>query len=114
MGAGQTIAGNSVSLTVTVKLQLAELPEMSVIEYDTVDVLRGKLEPGANPVRVGTMEPSQLSVAMGSVHVTLLKQFPGEVTTFMLAGHTRTGLSLSVMTTLNPHPLEFPAESETE
>jgi hypothetical protein len=45
--AGQLIVGGCVSFTVTVKLQLLELPEASVTEQLTVVVPFGKLDPDA-------------------------------------------------------------------
>src|SRR5258708_4407161 len=46
ISAGQVITGFSVSLTVTMKLQLATLPELSVAVQVTVVVPTGKMDPG--------------------------------------------------------------------
>ena len=64
--AGQVIEGGCVSLTVTVKLQLAELFEASLTEQVTVVVPFGKKEPEAGE-QVGAPTPGQLSLTVGAV-----------------------------------------------
>ena len=62
--AGQTTTGGSVSLTITVKLQLLVLPAASVAVQVTGVVPVLKLEP-VGGVQV-TVTPGQLSVAPGA------------------------------------------------
>src|SRR5207249_6287218 len=69
IGAGQLSEGRSVSLTVTVKLQLELLPDASVAVHTTLVVPFGKLDPDAG---THTIEPpAQLSVNV-AVKLTLL------------------------------------------
>jgi hypothetical protein len=63
MLAGQVITGFSVSLTVTVKVQVAVLPELSVAVQVTVVVPLGKVEPEGGLQT--TVTPGQLSAAVG-------------------------------------------------
>ena len=62
MLAGQVITGFSVSLTVTVNVQLAVLPDASVAVLVTVVVPFGKVEPEGGLLT--TVTPGQLSVAV--------------------------------------------------
>ncbi len=63
--AGQIIDGGSASLTVTVKLQLETLPELSVAVQVTVVVPTGKIDPGCGlQTTVGL--GSQLSKTTGA------------------------------------------------
>jgi hypothetical protein len=62
--AGQVIVGFSVSFTVTVKLQVAVLPEPSVAVQVTVVVPLGNVEPEGGEQE--TVTPGQLSVAVGA------------------------------------------------
>ena len=62
MLAGQAITGFSVSLTVTVNVQLAVLPAASVAVLVTVVVPFGKVEPEGGLLT--TVTPGQLSVAV--------------------------------------------------
>ena len=62
MFCGHVMVGFSVSVTVTVKLQLAVLPEASVAVQLTVVVPTGKVEPDAGVQ--DTVTPGQLSVAV--------------------------------------------------
>ena len=64
MLAGQVICGFSVSLTVTVKEQVAGLPLASLTVQLTVVVPFGKVEPEGG-VQVGVPVPVQLSVVAG-------------------------------------------------
>jgi len=64
MLAGQVIEGACVSLTVTVNVQLPELPEASVTEQVTVLAPFGKTVPEAG-VQVTAPTPGQLSLAVG-------------------------------------------------
>src|SRR5439155_1038892 len=105
MLAGQVITGASVSLTVTVKLHVAELPWPSLALQFTVLGPRAKLLPLAG-VQVTVAVP-QLSVAV-TAKVTLLAQVPAEVLTLMLAGQVMTGSSLSLTVTVKLHVALFP------
>jgi hypothetical protein len=67
---GLVITGFSVSLTVTVKLQVAVLPEASVAVHVTELAPLANVEPLAGLHAVVT--PGQLSVAVGGAQVTLL------------------------------------------
>ena len=69
MFAGQPIAGACVSLTVTVKEQLAELPEASLTLHVTVVAPFGKVEPD-DGLHTGVPTPGQLSVAVAFEYVT--------------------------------------------
>jgi hypothetical protein len=62
MGAGQMIFGGSVSLTVTVKLHVAVLPDVSVAVQVTVVVPLGKVNPEGGTQT--TFTPGQLSLAV--------------------------------------------------
>ena len=89
----RVITGGSMSLTVTVKLQVLELPAASVAIACTVVVPTGKLEPDRwSVVTVGT---EQLSVAVtvklaGAAHV------PEIAFTLIFAGHEIDGAMLSM------------------
>ena len=61
---GQVIVGGCVSLTVTVKVQLAVLPDESATVQVTVVVPTGKNEPEAGE-HVGAPTPGQLSETVG-------------------------------------------------
>jgi hypothetical protein len=84
--------GAVVSLTVTVKLPFAVLPDESVAEQLTVVVPRGKVEPEAG-VHVTVTAPSTSSVAV-AVYVTTA---PDELvaSTVMLDGRERVGAVVS-------------------
>src|SRR5439155_18044827 len=64
MSAGQTIVGGCASLTVTVKLQVPVLPDVSVAVQLTVLVPTGKVAPEAGLQAI--VEPEQLSVAVAA------------------------------------------------
>jgi hypothetical protein len=91
------MVGGSRSLTVTVKLQLAVLPEASVAVQTTVFVPVGKTLPlvGAQV----TVTPGQLSVAAAS-NTTIWLHWPAAVFVTMLAGQVTTGISPSLTTTV--------------
>ena len=61
MEPGQVMAGSSLSVTVTVKLQLAVLPEASVTRKVLVVTPTGKVEPLESPAVWVTVWPEQLS-----------------------------------------------------
>src|SRR5947208_3009504 len=94
--AGQLIEGSSVSLTVTVKVQLELLPEASVAVHTTLVVPFGKLDPDAG---AHTIEPpTQLSVKL-AVKLTLLLHCPGAALTVMFPGQRGTGRAVSLTVT---------------
>src|SRR5688572_6375658 len=67
MSAGQLIVGGSLSLTVTVKLQVAVLPAASVSRTTLVVTPTGKAAPLVNPPVCVVSAPAQLSVPNGVV-----------------------------------------------
>src|SRR5256712_16260 len=95
--AGQVMVGGSLSMTVTVKLQVLLLPWISVAMLLTVVVPTGKAKPPAGVLtRLWT---AQLSVAV-TAKVTLLVHWPGELSTVILAGQVMTGFSVSLTVTV--------------
>jgi hypothetical protein len=100
------MTGATTSLTVTVKLQLLELPAASVAVALTVVVPNGKTEPDAGLLT--TVGAGQLSVAM-TVKLTEAEQVPGLALTVMLAGHAMFGfcVSLTVTVKLQVGPTEL-------
>ena len=76
------------SVTVTVKLQVAVLPAASVAVLVTVVVPTAKLLPLAG--KLATLTPGQLSVPF-TVKVTLLLQAPGAALTLRFAGQVICG-----------------------
>ena len=105
MGAGQVMAGGSVSLTVTVKVHVAVFPDASVAVQVTVVVPFGKAEPEAGEQLVVT--PGQLSLAAGA-KVTTAEHWPGSVDLVMFAGHAMVGLSVSLTVTVKVQVAVFP------
>src|SRR6185436_7881998 len=99
MFAGQVSTGASLSVTVTVKLQLPTLPAASVAEQLTVVDPFGKAVPEAG-LHVTAPRPGQLSVAL-VVNETTAEHWPGSLFTAMFAGQVRTGGSLSLTVTVN-------------
>ena len=99
------------SLTVTVKLQLAWLPEPSVVEQVTVVVPFGKAEPDAGLHVVDAGLP-QLSPTVGANDTTAAHRF-GSVDLTMFAGHVIEGPCVSFTVTVKLHEEEFPATSLT-
>jgi hypothetical protein len=67
MLAGQTIAGASVSLIVTVKLHVAVRPAPSVTTKVFTVAPTGKVDPLARPAVRTVVAPGQLSVPTGAV-----------------------------------------------
>src|SRR5215831_1775612 len=89
----RVITGGSMSLTVTVKLQVLELPAASVAIACTVVVPTGKLEPDRwSVLTVGT---EQLSVAV-TVKLTGAAHVPEIAFTVIFAGHEIDGEVLSM------------------
>jgi len=96
--AGQVITGFSVSLTVTLKLQVAVLPEASVAVQVTLFVPFAKVEPLAGLHTLVT--PGQLSVALTNQVTLEASQTPAVVFVTMLAGQVITGFSVSLTVTV--------------
>ena len=67
--AGQVIVGGCVSLTVTVNVQLAILPEASLTAHVTVVMPLEKVEPERG-LHTAAPTPGQLSLAVGVAYVT--------------------------------------------
>ena len=82
------MTGAPTSLTVTVKLQLRELPAASVAVATTVVVPNEKTEPDA--LLVTTVGTEQLSLAV-TVKLTAAEHVPGGALTVMLAGQVMVG-----------------------
>ena len=85
---GQAILGGCVSTTVTVKEQLAVLPEASVAVAVTVVVPFGKVEPDGGFAT--TVTPGQLSLAV-TLKLANAEHSPGAQGTLMFAGHEMLG-----------------------
>ena len=96
MVTGQTSVGNSVSITVTVKLQVAVLPDVSVARQLTVVVPLGKIEPGDGLQTEET--PEQLSVAV-TEKLTVASHREPAVFTTMFEGQMMVGGTISSPTT---------------
>src|SRR2546422_1973768 len=94
---GQLGTGRSVSLTVTVKVQLELLPDASVAVHTTLVAPLAKLEPDAGTHRIEP--PRQLSVKV-AMKLTLLVHCPGAALTVMLPGQLGTGRWLSLTVTV--------------
>ena len=78
------------SLTVTVKLQLAELPAPSVTLQVTVVVPFANVEPD-DGAHTGAPTPEQLSATTGAEKVTTLLHWPVAVPVTMFAGQVMLG-----------------------
>src|SRR5512140_3361274 len=103
------IMGGSLSVTVTVKLQVLALPEESTARQRTVVVPIGNALPDATLVE-GVSAPSALSLAV-TENTTWAVGLPGSVFTAIFAGHAITGGSLSVTVTVKLQVLALPEES---
>src|SRR5437867_4251881 len=99
MLAGQIIVGGSLSLTVTVKVQLPSLPLVSLALQVTVVVPLLKVEPLAG-VQVTGLGPSYTSLAQAE-KVTTAEHLPPSLGLVIGAGQLTTGASPSVTVTLN-------------
>lgn len=108
--AGQVIAGNCVSLTVTVKLHVAVLPDASVAVAVTVVVPFGKFVPDGGLVT--TLTPGQLSDAV-TLKVTTLEHCPGVVVVTIFAGQVTRGGCVSLIVTVNEQLAVLPLASVT-
>src|SRR5919198_5166494 len=100
MSAGQTIAGGCASVTVTVKLQVAVLPEASVTWKVLVVMPTGNNAPLARPLVWTVVAPEQLSVPTGTMKFTIAPQASGSVSWEMSSGQTMVGAWLSTTVTV--------------
>src|SRR5260370_12698573 len=91
--------GGSASLTVTVKLQLATLPELSVALHVTVVVPTGKVDPLSGLHT--TLAAPQLSLADGVGEVTTALHWPWSLFTTMFTGQAMLGGSISLTVTVD-------------
>jgi DNA-binding transcriptional regulator of glucitol operon len=105
-GVGQVSAGFSLSVTVIVNEQDAELLAASVAVKTTVFVPFGNAEPLAKPLVRATVAP-QLSVAVGVVNVATAVQSPASVFRLIGVGQVSAGFSLSVTVTVNEQDAEL-------
>jgi hypothetical protein len=114
MLAGQLITGDSLSVTVTLKVHDTELPQLSVAVYVTDVVPAGKVSPELCELTItGEL---QLSLKEGAVQVTVAPQVPGALFTVMSAGHPVTVgavASVIVMVCVNTAATALPQSSET-
>ncbi len=113
MSCGQSeITGASVSSTVTVNVQIVVLTGLasSVNVYVTVVVPTGNTSPEL--CVLVTVTTPQLSVAVGTVHVTSASHKPASVDTKMFVGQLETtGASLSITVISNSHIVMLPEAS---
>ena len=89
--AGQVIVGKILSLTVTLKEQVAELPLASVTRNVFVVRPLGKVPPFAMPLICVVADPVQLSEPTGVEYVTVAEQSPGVMPEEIGAGHVIVG-----------------------
>jgi len=108
---GQVTVGAWLSVTVTVKLQVAEFPAPSVARYVTAVPPTGKLEPEARPPISAGLTPSQLSLAEGAAYETAREQVLAAADWVLPDGHEIEGATLSVTETVNEHELVREEES---
>jgi hypothetical protein len=105
---GQVNVGGSVSITKTLKLQLAVLPLASVAVQFTGVVPLPKLDPLAG-VQL-TLAPGQLSPKF-EAKFTTCTQVPAAVLVTISSGHVRDGNSWSSTVTVKLHDAMFPFAS---
>jgi hypothetical protein len=108
MLAGQLMAGNCVSRTVTVKVQVLLLPLLSRATFVTVVVPTGKAAPLAGVLVM--LVTAQLSVAV-KTNVTLLAHEPRAALTVMLVEQVIEGGCVSVTVTVKEQVLVLPLPS---
>jgi hypothetical protein len=113
MFAGQVIVGNCVSLTVTVKAQVAVLPLASVTLKTFVVTPTGNAEPLVSPAVCIVIGPEQLSAPVGEVNVATALHKPASFTLLMLAAQVIVGNSVSLTVTVNPQVAVLPLASVT-
>jgi hypothetical protein len=109
--AGAVMVGDCVSLTVTIKVDVAVLPAASVATQVTVVGPVINVLPDAG---VQTTElTEQLSVAVGEANVTTAPQTPASLLTVMFELVAMVGFWLSVTFTICVHDAVFPPPSVT-
>ncbi len=106
------MVGASVSLTVTVKEQVAVLPEPSVTVKPFEVVPEGKLDPLAKPAVCAKLDPAQLSLKL-TEYVTIAAHWPGSLLTTTLAGQVMVGISVSLTVTVKEQVAVLPEPSVT-
>jgi len=104
------ITGGCVSTTVTVKLQVAVLPDASVAVAITVVVPFGKFVPDGGPET--TLTPGQLSNAV-TLKFTTAEHCPAVAGAVIFAGHIIAGFCVSLTVTVNEQLAELPLASVT-
>jgi hypothetical protein len=102
---GHAIRGNWVSVTVTVKVQVLELPLVSRAVLVTVVIPTGKANPLAGTLT--KLVTAQLSLAV-TLKVTLLVHPPAIALTSKLSGQVIRGGCASLTLTVNVQVLELP------
>src|SRR5439155_2903621 len=100
---GQPIVGGSLSVTVTVKLHVAVLPDTSVTRNTLVVTPTGKADPLFNRRGCVVSSPGDLCVDVCSVYVTTALHRLASTLATMLVGHAITGGSLSLTVTVKLH-----------
>ncbi len=93
--------GASISFTVTVKEQLAELLLRSVARQTLIDAPTGWNAPLAKPLIWTFDKMPQLSAAVGGLYVTTAPQSPGSLFFIRLAGQVMVGNCVSFTVTEN-------------
>lgn len=111
--AGHVILGNCTSLTVTVKLQVAELFEASVTLKTLVVVPTGNEAPDGSPEVCIVAAPVHKSVPTGAVYVTVAAQVPKTALTVIFAGQLMVGSCASRTVTEKLQVAVFPEASVT-
>ena len=104
------MTGGCVSTTVTVKLHVAVLPDVSVAVTITVVVPFGKFVPDGGAA--ATVTPGQLSYAF-TLKVTTAEHSPVVAGTVIFAGHITVGFCVSLIVTVNEQLAELPLASVT-
>src|SRR5687768_11259149 len=104
-----TITGFVLSLTMTLKLQVAVFPEPSMAIYVTSVVPIGKVLPGA--FVLVNVEREQLSEAVGGVQVATASQDPFAVSRTLDGQPVIVGVILSFTVTVNEQVEIFPVAS---
>ena len=107
------ITGISLSVMVTVKLQLVVLLEASVTSKVLIVSPTGKALPLINPAVWTVLTPGQLSVPTGAVKVTTAPQVPASIFWVISVGHVISGSWLSVTVILKLPTSSFPLPSVT-
>ena len=108
---GQVMAGDCVSLTVTVNEQLAVLPAASVTKNVLVVTPTGNAAPLARPAVCVVVWPGQLSVPAGVVYVTTAEQLFRSLACVMFDGQVMAGDCVSLTVTVNEQVPVFRAAS---